>query len=51
MSHTYLDIIREHNKAKMSKCEKCGAKSETIDADGARVLPVCKRCYELAHEA
>jgi len=49
MSYKYLDIVREHNKQRMSKCEKCGAKSETIDADKERVFPICKRCFEEAH--
>jgi hypothetical protein len=49
MSHSYLDVVRDINKIKMSKCEKCGAKSETIDADKERIFPICKRCFELAH--
>lgn len=49
MSHTYLDVIREHNRSRMSKCEKCGAKSETVDADKERIFPICKRCFEQAH--
>jgi len=46
MSHKYLEYIREINKIKASKCNICGKRSIGINADGYKVIFVCKEHYK-----
>jgi hypothetical protein len=44
-TRSYLNIIRQKNKAVASKCYKCGAESMGINADKHTILYVCKDHY------
>ena len=44
-TRSYLNIIRQKNKAMASKCYKCGAESMGINADKHTILYVCKDHY------
>lgn len=45
MSHNYLEYIREHNKAKASKCAYCKNKSVDIIAEKHQIKYVCQDHY------
>lgn len=50
MSHKYLDIVRERNKAKASKCYICLNKTTDIIAKGPYIHFVCKTHFILDQE-
>jgi len=46
MSYTYLDRIREQNKARMNYCYLCGEEAKGIIAKQHLIKPVCQKHLE-----
>ncbi len=44
-TRSYLNMIRQQNKLRTSKCYECGADSVGINSDKHKVLFVCKEHY------
>lgn len=44
-TRSYLNMIRQQNKLRTSKCYECGSDSVGINADKHQVLFVCKEHY------
>jgi|LauGreDrversion4_2_1035121.scaffolds.fasta_scaffold2693125_2 hypothetical protein len=48
MSYTYLDRIREENKARMNYCYLCGEVAKGIIAKQHLIKPVCQKHLDKA---
>jgi len=48
VSHKYLEIVRERNKARMNYCYLCGENAKGIIALGHVIKPVCQRHLAIA---